>query len=144
MVLIVLSLDSNQIIIPMKLQHTVIKASHGLGHFGMTKTKQMLRQKYWFPQMNKMVEHIVGQCYECLVTTKEHRHGPLKMTEILDKPWQIVSVDFGGPFPDGHYNIVAIDKRTRYPEVEVVYCTAVKPTKEILKKYLPHMVHLSN
>ena len=72
----------NQIIIPMKLQHTVIKAAHSLGHLGMTKTKQMLRQKYWFPQMNKMVEHIVGQCHECQVTTKEHRHEPLKMTEI--------------------------------------------------------------
>ena len=69
----------------MKLQHTVIKAAHSLGHLGMTKTKQMLRQKYWFPQMNKMVEHIVGKCYECQVTTKEHRHEPLKMTEIPDK-----------------------------------------------------------
>ena len=72
----------------------------------MTKTKQLLRQKYWFPQMNKMVEHIVGQCYKCQVTTKEHRHEPLKMTEISDKRWQIVSVDFVGPFPDldGHCN----------------------------------------
>ena len=41
----------------MKLQRTVIKASHSLCHLGMTKTKQILRQKYWFPQMNKMVEH---------------------------------------------------------------------------------------
>ena len=134
----------NQIIIPMKMQHTVIKAAHSLGHLGMTKTKQMLRQKYWFPQMNKMVEHIVGKCYKCQVTTKEHRHEPLKMTEIPDKPWQIVSVDFGGPFPDGHYNLVVIDKRTRYPEVEIVYSTAVKPTKEKMKNFLPHMVHLSD
>ena len=46
----------------------------------------------------------------------------------------MVSVDFGGPFPDGHYNLLVIDKRTRYPEVEIVYPTAVKPTKEKLKK----------
>ena len=56
--------------------------------------------------MNKMVEHIVGQCYECQATTKEHRHEPLKMTEIPDKPRQIVLVDFDGPFPDGHYTII--------------------------------------
>ena len=24
------------------------------------------------------------------------------------------TIDFGGPYPDGHYNIIAIDKRTRY------------------------------
>ena len=77
-----------------------------------------------------MIEHIVGQCYECQVTTKEHRHEPRKMTEKADKPWQIVSVDFGGPFPDEHYNLVVINKRTRYTEVEIVYSTAVKHTKE--------------
>ena len=56
------------------------------------------------------------------------------MTEIPEKPWQVVSVDFGGPYPDGHYNLVIIDKGTRYPEVEVVYSTAMKSTKEKLKK----------
>ena len=124
----------NQIIIPEKLRKSVIKAAHSLGHLGMTKTKQMLRQKYWFPEMNKRVEEMIGQCYECQVTTKDHRNEPLKMTEIPEKPWQVVSVDFGGPYPDGHYNLVIIDKRTRYPEVEVVYSTAMKSTKEKLKK----------
>ena len=81
-----------------------------------------------------MVEQLVGQCYECQVTTREHRQEPLKRTEIPEKPWQVVSVDFGGPYPDGHYNLVVIDKRTRYPEVETLYSTAVKPTKEKLKK----------
>ena len=81
-----------------------------------------------------MVEQEVGQCYECQVTTKEYRQEPLKMTEIPEKPWQVVSVDFGGPYPDGHYNLVVIDKRTRYPEVESVHSTAAKPTKEKLKK----------
>ena len=56
------------------------------------------------------------------------------MPEIPEKPWQVVSVDFGGPYPDGHYNLVVIDKRTRYPEVESVHSTAAKPTKEKLKK----------
>ena len=45
----------NQIVIPTKLCRTVIKAAHSLGHLGMSKIKQMLRQKYWFPDMNKMV-----------------------------------------------------------------------------------------
>ena len=124
----------NQIVIPLTLRRVVIKAAHSLGHLGMTKTKQMLRQKYWFPEMNRMIEQTVGQCYECQVTTKDHRKEPLRMTEIPEKPWQVVSVDFGGPYPDGHYNLVIIDKGTRYPEVEVVYSTAMKSTKEKLKK----------
>ena len=115
-----LILRLNQIVIPTKLCRTVIKAAHSLGHLGMSKTKQMLRQNYWFPEMNKMVEQEVGQCYECQVATKQYRQEPLKMTEIPEKPWQVVSVDFGGPYPDGHYNLVVIDKRTRYPENQYI------------------------
>ena len=78
----------NQIVIPLTLRRVVIKAAHSLGHLGMTKTKQMLRQKYWFPEMNKMIEQTERQCYECQVTTKDHRKEPLRMTEIPEKPWQ--------------------------------------------------------
>ena len=81
-----------------------------------------------------MTERVVENCYECQLTTKQHRQEPVKMTQIPEKPWEVVSVDFGGPYPDGHYNLVVIDKRTRYPEVEVVYSTGIKPTKEKLKK----------
>ena len=81
-----------------------------------------------------MVEQIVGQCFECQVTKKQHRSEPVKMKPIPEKPWEIVAVDFGGPYPDGHYNLVAVDKRTRYPEVETTHSTAVKPTTNKLKK----------
>ena len=86
---------------------------------------------------------MVGQYYECQVTTKQHDREPLKMTEIPNKPWQTVSVDFVGPYPDGHYNLVVIDKRTRYPEVETTYSTAVKPMTEKLKRCLLCMGHLN-
>ena len=124
----------NQIVIPRNLQRKVVKSAHSLGHFGMSKTKRMLREKYWFPKMNDIVESIVGQCFECQVTTKQNRKEPVKMTVIPEKPWEVVSVDFGGHFPDGHYNLVAIDKRTRYAEVETIHSTAAKPTMKKLKK----------
>ena len=43
-------------------------------------------------------------------------------------------MDFGGPYPDGHYNLVAIDKRSRYPEVASVRSTDFKHTRAALKK----------
>ena len=90
----------------------------------------MLREKYWLPNMNKMTEGVVGQCYECQLTTKQHRQEPVWITSILEKPWEMVSADFGGQCPDGHYDLVVIDNRTRYLEVEVVYSTRIKPTNE--------------
>ena len=82
---------SNQIIIPESLQSKVVKAAHRLGHLGMTKTKQMLREKYWFPSMNRLVENIIGRCYECQLTTKQHRQEPVKITEIPEKAWESFS-----------------------------------------------------
>ena len=46
----------NLVVIPACLQRNVTKAAHSLGHLGMTKKKQMLREKYRFPEMNKMIE----------------------------------------------------------------------------------------
>ncbi|XP_041480959.1 uncharacterized protein K02A2.6-like [Lytechinus variegatus] len=139
----------NLIVIPAKLQRKVIKAAHKMGHLGMTKTKQMLREKYWFPEMNTLTEQMIGQCYECQVTTKQHRQEPIKMTTIPDKPWDVIAVDFGGPYPDGHYNLVAVDKRTRYPEVETTHSTSFKATRTKMKKMfathgIPNRVETDN
>ena len=112
-----LILRCNQIVIPEKLQKEFIKAAHSLGHFGMTHTKQMLRAKYWFPRLNSMVEETVTKCYQCQITTAEHRQEPVKPSEIPETEWHTLSADFGAPYPDGHYNLVMIDKRTRFPIV---------------------------
>ncbi|CAC5419044.1 unnamed protein product [Mytilus coruscus] len=105
-----------------------------MGHFGMRKTKQMLRERYWFPTMNSMVEETIKNCFECHVTTKQHGKEPLKMTKILENPWEVVSVDFGGLYPDVNYKLVVINKRTIYPEVEKLTTTACKQTKHKLMR----------
>ena len=128
----------NQIVLPDKLQKKMIKIAHEMGHFGKTKTKQMLRSKYWFPTMNTMVESLIEQCFECQVATKQHTEEPIKPTTIPQKPWEEIAIDFGGPYPDGHYNLVAIDKRTRYPEVEVTYSTSFTATQAKLKRMFGH------
>ena len=127
-----------RIILPSGLQQKIIKTAHKLGHLGTTKTKQMLRAKYWFPNMNAMIDQTIGHCYDCQVTTRNHREEPIKPSVIPENPWEQITIDFGGPHPDGHYNLVAVDRRTRYPEVEVVSSTAFKPTKERLKKMFAH------
>ena len=58
-----------RIILPEALQRKVVKVGHKLGHLGKTKTKQMLREKYWLPRMNSMIDTAIDQCYECKVTT---------------------------------------------------------------------------
>ena len=108
-----LILRMSRIILPAKLQKKVIQVAHEMGHFGKTKTKQMLRAKYWFPTMNTMIDNEIERCFECQITTRQHTEEPIKPTTIPQRPWEEIAIDFAGPFPDGHYNLVAIDKRTR-------------------------------
>lgn len=123
----------NRIVLPQALQKKVVKIGHSLGHLGKTKTKQMLRDKYWFPLMNQLIDTAIDQCYECQVATKGNREEPIKVTSIPNRPWDVVSIDHSGPYPDGHYNLVLIDKRTRYPVVETVSSTDFQTNKERLK-----------
>ena len=127
-----------RIVLPTSLQQKVIKADHQLGHRGTTKTKQMLRAKYWFPGMNIMIDQTTGHCFDCQVATVDHRKKPIKPSAIPEGPWEQVSVDFGRPYPDEHYNLLPIDQKTRYPEVEVVSSTGFKQTKEKQKVFAHH------
>ena len=75
----------------------VVKVAEESCHMRMTKTKQMVRAKYWFPLMNLMIEYTVNQCYECKVATKQVSKQPVKRTVIPGKPRETISVYFGGP-----------------------------------------------
>ena len=129
-----LILRCRQIVIPQKLQKQVIIAAHNLGHFGVTRTKQMLRAKYWFPRLNSMVEDVVTRCYQCQISTTDSKQEPVKPSAIPETAWHKLSVYFGGSYPDGHYNLVVIDKRTRFPVVEQTTSTSCKVTSDRLRK----------
>ena len=122
-----------RIILPANLRQKIIKSAHTLGHLGMTKTKHTLGGKHWFPGMNHLISQTIEICFDCQVATKSHTQEPTKPSVIPEKPWEQISFDFGGPYPDGYYNLVAIDQRTRYPVVEAVSSTGFKQTKEKLK-----------
>ena len=113
-----LLLRCRQIVIPEKLQKQVIRAANSMGHFGMTRTKQMLRATYWFPRFKSMVEDAVSRSYQCQLSTAENKQEPVKPPEIPETAWHTLSADFGGSYPDGHYNLVVIDKRTSVPVIE--------------------------
>ena len=83
--------------------------------------------------MNSMINPAINQCYEFQVATKEKSEEPIKDTNILNHPWDTASISPGGPYPDDLYNLVLIDKRTRYPVVEAVPSTNFKVKKERLK-----------
>ena len=143
----VLRLD--KIIPPNSLREKIIRIAHKQGHLGLSKTKEMIRRKYWWPGMNIQIENLVSRCFECQITTKQSHTEPAKMTTLPERPWQSIEVDFCGPYPSGEYVLVTTDQYSRYPDVEFTTTTACPSTKKKLKKIfstsgVPEVVQTDN
>jgi len=59
----------NRIVPPSSLREKIVRVAHKQGHLGLSKTKEMLRHKYWWPQMNPQIENIVKKCFDCQIST---------------------------------------------------------------------------
>ena len=118
-------LKCNLIVIPYHLQKQVLDIAHE-GHQGMVKTKQLMREKVWFPYMDTKVESMIKSCLPCMSATPETKREPPNMTELPDRPWSELHADFAGPLPCGSYLLIVVDSFSRYPEVEIVHSTSAR------------------
>ena len=63
-------LRGHRLVIPATLQTEAVDLAHE-GHQGIVRTKALLREKIWFPGMDKMVEHRVKSCMPCQASVPE-------------------------------------------------------------------------
>ncbi len=114
-----LVLRGNQICLPQSLQQQAVQLAH-VGHLGVIKTKALIREKVWFPGIDRMVEQHINACVPCKSTHDPKQREPLKMSPLPDRPWAKLCGDFYGPLPSGHYLMAILDEYSRFPEVEVI------------------------
>lgn len=115
-------LRGTRIVIPESLQKRAIAIAHE-SHPGLNKTKSLIREKIWFPNIDKMVKDAIDRCIPCQAVGRPPPPEPLCMTDMPKGQWETVHIDFYGPLPSGEYLLVAIDRYSRYPEVEIVRST---------------------
>ena len=81
---------------------------------GITKTKECLLSRVWFPGLDKRVEAHIQHCmppYQ--VMTESQEREPLRMTPIPSEPWKDVTVEFWVPIHIGEYLLVTVYKQSR-------------------------------
>ena len=96
----------------------VIQAVHREGHLGARKTWQAFNKKYSTDMGRKKCLEVVRSCSECqLGKDYKQQHAP-KGTIRSPKPWDLVSIDIMGPFPqDDRFNrfiVTLMDVYSRY------------------------------
>ena len=77
-----LILRIDRIIPSESLRNKIIQIAHKQGHLGISKIKDMLRRKYWFPTMNHRIDIVVSTCFDCQIATITQHTEPAKMTKL--------------------------------------------------------------
>ena len=126
-----------RIVAPTELRRRLLSLAHE-GHQGMVRTKQRLRELFWWPGMDTDVESVVRQCDACSAadkTAKMHM-TPLNPVPLPQSPWSKVGIDFIGPMEGGgaqrRFAIVMVDYYSKWPEV--AFCA--HPNSESVIEFL--------
>ena len=107
------------------IREWLVEMAHD-GHMGMDATKRMLRQRIWFPDMDRLVERTIGSCLACQASTGEYQQDPLRPNRMPADLWDTVYCDHWGPTREGDHLLVFIDALSRYPEVVRVQGTSAE------------------
>ncbi|GFY13549.1 transposon Tf2-9 polyprotein [Trichonephila clavipes] len=138
-VLYKISEDQELLVVPEMMQVDVIKKAHSFGHFAATKTEELVKRDYYFPNMRKCIENVIKNCVECILVNKKRGKGRRLLNPIPkeDLPLSTYHVDFIGPLPttNKNYNHIftVIDAFTKFTWLYPTKSTTAQEAIERLK-----------
>ena len=129
-------LKNHRIVIPKSLRNRIVDIAHD-GHMGISKTKSLIREHIWFPDIDNMVQDKLKNCLACQANTDNTVIEPLIMSELPKRPWQYLSMDFYEI--DGLSFFVLMDEYCRFPIVNELKITnasnVIKKLDELFSQF---------
>jgi transposase InsO family protein len=106
-----------KIVIPKSLISKVCRIAH-LTHFGVQKTYQIVKDRYFWHGMFVDVQNYVASCTVC-ITSKIQRipPAPFQHPIVPTHPNDAISLDLVGPFNNGFHILTVIDLFSRHLEL---------------------------
>ena len=101
-------LRGTRIVMPKTLRPNVLRIAHE-GHLGIVATKQRLRSKVWWPNIDKEAERRCQACHSCQLVSRPDPPEPIRSTPLSDWLWRELAVDLLGPLPTGESLLVVVD-----------------------------------
>ena len=141
-----------QIILPEVLRPVAFRELHdNMGHLGSARVLDLARARFYWPHMQRDVEHYCMNVCSCLKDRKpaKHTREPLG-TIVTTAPFEVISIDFvhlersKGGF---EYILVIVDNFTRFAQA---YATKDKSARTVANKIFndfvlrfgyPHRIH---
>ena len=131
----------NQLVLPQPCRGVVLRLAHDIpmaGHLGITKTKDRILQRYYWPGVFK---DVAEYCRTCEVCQRSHPRKPARAEMIpmplVSKPFQRIAMDIIGPLPrtkrGNRFILTICDYATRYPEAIALPSTeATRVAQELM------------
>ncbi|KAL0152786.1 hypothetical protein M9458_052509 [Cirrhinus mrigala] len=125
-----------QLLLPKAYHPWVFKELHqDMCHLGVESSLDLIRERFYWPQMSTDVEHFVTRVCECLKKKKPSRQTRAPLIPIQTTyPFQLVSIDFLHLEKCKHgyeYILVVMDHFTRFTQA---YATRNKAAKTVANK----------
>lgn len=88
-------------VLPQEERRTVMEQIHREAHLGFLKTLTKIREKYYWPKMASDIKRYVNQCTICKEskTPNTNVQPVCGKPKVCQRPWEIISLDFLGPYP---------------------------------------------
>ncbi|KAL7824648.1 hypothetical protein SRHO_G00344920 [Serrasalmus rhombeus] len=113
-----LVLRGHRIVLPRTMVKQALRIGHET-HQGVVRTKQYLRSKFYWPNMDLDVERLIRNCSACVLNQPLHEDQPLQPLELPPRPWTKIGIDLVGPIQNQHV-LTVIDYYTSFPEAVVI------------------------
>lgn len=116
-----------RIVVPQDSRQAILKDGHDSplsAHGGYFKTIDRIRRQYYWPKMEEEVRRYVKMCEICKASKQAigSQTAPMGKPKEVDKPWQMVYIDFIGPLPrsrNGFTHIfVAVDAFSKFVRIQ--------------------------
>ncbi|CAI6354211.1 unnamed protein product [Macrosiphum euphorbiae] len=122
----------HRLVVPKCLQEIFLNELHST-HFGVVKLKMMVRNYFWWPQLNKHIDQLVASCSTCIKFRKEPTKSSLHVWEYPNEPGERIHADFLEL--NKKMFIVIIDEFSKWPEVIPMTSTTALNTINVMREF---------
>ncbi|OMJ22528.1 Retrovirus-related Pol polyprotein from transposon [Smittium culicis] len=136
--------ENPRLYVPKSLVKSILFHHHDtpmMSHLGHRRTLDKIKQTFYWPKMSRDVFGYIQTCKTCQLTKHSTQQTPGELQPIfVSEPFEMVSIDFAGPFPEtesgNKYILVVTDLLTRWVDAVAVPNTTAEITVDILEKRL--------
>jgi hypothetical protein len=87
-----LVMDGDRLVVPKSMRAEVLSQLHR-GHAGITRTKQLARQHFYWPSMNNEIKQLIGSCEGCQELRASNPRPADKLRPPAAQPMERVGID---------------------------------------------------